>query len=473
MSQAPSRAPSLSFLRALAFSATSLPIAAVSIAMAVYLPRHFASHLGLELALVGTAFFLVRLIDIPIDGMLGWAMDKTRTRIGRYRVWTIAGAPLLMIGVYALFFAPHGVGLAYLVVWLLVIYCGNSMLDLSHRAWAASLAPRYNDRSRLFGILIAVGVLGSASVIAIPILSEARGIADAGNVELMGWFVLVLAPLATLVVVLSTPERVAPTIPGHEFKLKDYGALVVRPSFLRIVLADLFLSFGPGWMSAIYLFYFTDSRGFTTGQASILLATYILAGIVGAPIMAKIATVFSKHRTVMMTTTAYSLCLLTFPLIPQGSLPVGVAALFAAGVFASGFNLLTRAMTADVADEVRLEQGRERSGLLYAMTTMTTKIAGALSIGATFWVLELVGYRAEHGAVNTPEAIHNLELVYLIGPVVCVMIGGLCMIGYRLGAEQHAEIRRRLDERDALYDEHGILEPLTAEPAVPTEPGRR
>ena len=103
----------------------------------------------------------------------------------------------------------------------------------------------------------------------------------------------------------------------------------------------------------------------------------------------------------------------------------------------------------------------------------TTKIAGALSIGATFWVLELVGYRAEHGAVNTPEAIHNLELVYLIGPVVCVMIGGLCMIGYRLGAEQHAEIRRRLDERDALYDEHGILEPLTAEPAVPTEPGRR
>jgi Na+/melibiose symporter-like transporter len=459
-------------LRALTFSATSLPISALTIAMAVYLPRHFASHLGISLALVGTAFFIVRTIDIPVDGIFGWAMDKTRTRLGRYRLWTILGAPVLMAGTYALFFAPDGVGLVYLVAWLLVLYCGNSMLDLSHRAWASTLAPRYDDRSRLFGVLIAVGVLGSASVIAIPIINEARGVADAGNVSMMGWFILALTPVAITLVVLTTPERIAPSVPGHEFKLRDYGALIMRPTFLRLILADLFLSFGPGWMSAIYLFYFTDCRGFTTGQASILLATYILAGIIGAPAIARIAIRLSKHRTVMMTTTGYSLTLVTFTFIPHGSLPFGMAALFVAGVFASGFNLLTRAMTADIADEVRLEQGRERAGLLYAMTTMTTKIAGAVSIGATFWVLALVGYQAEEGAVNTPAAIRNLELVYIIGPVACVMIGGLCMVGYKLGAERHAEIRRQLDERDALYDEHPIIEAVTQEAAVRTEPGR-
>ena len=312
----------------------------------------------------------------------------------------------------------------------------------------------------------------SASVIAIPIINEARGVADAGNVSMMGWFILALTPVAITLVVLTTPERIAPSVPGHEFKLRDYGALIMRPTFLRLILADLFLSFGPGWMSAIYLFYFTDCRGFTTGQASILLATYILAGIIGAPAIARIAIRLSKHRTVMMTTTGYSLTLVTFTFIPHGSLPFGMAALFVAGVFASGFNLLTRAMTADIADEVRLEQGRERAGLLYAMTTMTTKIAGAVSIGATFWVLALVGYQAEEGAVNTPAAIRNLELVYIIGPVACVMIGGLCMVGYKLGAERHAEIRRQLDERDALYDEHPIIEAVTQEAAVRTEPGR-
>ncbi|HQT55414.1 MAG TPA: MFS transporter, partial [Phenylobacterium sp.] len=97
---------------------------------------------------------------------------------------------------------------------------------------------------------------------------------------------------------------------------------------------------------------------------------------------------------------------------------------------------------------------------LYAITVMTTKIAGAFSIGLTFWVLSKVGYLAADGAQNTPEAIHNLELAYLIGPVVFVMLGGACMIGYKLGA----------DARDALYDEAPILESVTGEAAIPTPP---
>nr|QQZ51332.1 MFS transporter [Phenylobacterium glaciei] len=76
------RARRLPLSTAIAFAATSLPLSAVAIAISVYLPRHYASHLGIDLALVGAAFFIVRMIDIPVDGLLGWAMDKTRTRWG-------------------------------------------------------------------------------------------------------------------------------------------------------------------------------------------------------------------------------------------------------------------------------------------------------------------------------------------------------------------------------------------------------
>ena len=288
----------------------------------------------------------------------------------------------------------------------------------------------------------------------------------------MGWWILLLAPLATALVVLTTPERVAPNIKGQEFRLRDYWALLTRPTFARIVLSDLCLSFGPGWMSAIYLFYFTDSRGFTTGQASALLATYVLAGIIGAPTIAKIATKFSKHRTLMAATTGYSLTLMTFPFLPKGELLVHMVPLFFAGAFASGFTLLGRAMTADISDEVRLDGGIERSGLLFAITTMTTKIAGALSIGVTFWVLAQVGYNAGEGVKNTAEAIRNLEVVYLAGPIFFVLLGGLCVLGYKLSPERHAQIRRQLDERDALYDEAPIMESLTLEPAVPAPTGK-
>jgi Na+/melibiose symporter-like transporter len=60
-----------------------------------------------------------------------------------------------------------------------------------------------------------------------------------------------------------------------------------------------------------------------------------------------------------------------------------------------------------------------------------------------------VGFKAAEGAVNTPQALFGLEMVYLFAPIVFVFIGGLLFFGYELDEERHGEIRRALDERDA------------------------
>ena len=65
-------------------------------------------------------------------------------------------------------------------------------------------------------------------------------------------------------------------------------------------------------------------------------------------------------------------------------------------------------------------------------------------------MLAALGYDARAGAANTPEAIRGLEITFLAGPTVFVVLGGACFIGYKLNAKRHAEIRRLLDERDAL-----------------------
>ncbi|HEX7944703.1 MAG TPA: MFS transporter, partial [Phenylobacterium sp.] len=55
----------LSLPAVLAFASASIPIQALVLAISVYLPRYFASAIGLELAVVGAAFAMVRLVDIP------------------------------------------------------------------------------------------------------------------------------------------------------------------------------------------------------------------------------------------------------------------------------------------------------------------------------------------------------------------------------------------------------------------------
>jgi Na+/melibiose symporter-like transporter len=147
--------------------------------------------------------------------------------------------------------------------------------------------------------------------------------------------------------------------------------------------------------------------------------------------------------------------------------------MFFTGFLAAGFNVLTRAMTADVADEIRLKQGKERSGLLFAMTTLTTKIAAGGSIFLTFGVLSRVGYDPQLGLRNSPEAIEALMLSFLVGPIVFVMLGAACLIGYRLTAERAAEVRRQLEAREATpFDPAAALEGLTGE-ELPTPASTR
>lgn len=475
MTSAPtvSRDPSrLSLPNLITFALPGLPVGALAVALSVYLPRYYAGHFGLGLATVGAAFGLVRLFDMFLDPGIGILMDRTRTRMGRYRPWLIVGAPLLMLGVYMLFLPPNlpagdVARYGYLVFWLFFYYIATSVIGLSHASWASVIASKYHERSRVFGVLQVVAILGATAVLVVPSLLKSHS--GAGDVNSMGWFIVVVTPIGIALAAWRTPEKIVADVAGEKFGLRDYWEMVSRPDMRRIIFADFCLALGPGWMSALYLFYFHDSRGFTFDLARGLLGIYIVAGVVGAGVLSWVATRFGKHRTLMMASTGYSLGLVVLTVMPKGVFLPAAVIMFLLGFLAAAFPLLDRAMVADVGDAVRLEQGKHRVGLLYAMITSTQKIAGSLSIILTFTLLGWIGYDPKEGAVNTPAGIHSMELVYLIGPVVFVMLGGACYIGYKLDHKRHAEIRQALDARDVAVDEASVIENLTGDNALLTE----
>jgi Na+/melibiose symporter-like transporter len=434
--------------RLVAFSQPGLSIGALAIAITVYLPRYYAGHFGLGLATVGVAVMVVRLIDMFIDPLLGLLMDRTHTEIGRYRPWLLAGAPVLALGIYMLFIPPVGVSIGYMITWLFVYYIGGSLVTLSHASWASVIASKYHERSRVFGVIQVVSLIGATLVLIIPIIL-ARQAKSGGDVRAMGWFICAVTLLGVLAAAFATRERIVKDGVHETFGLRDYWEMVSRPDMGRIILADFCLALGPGWMAAIYLFYFHAARGFTTRDSSLLLLLYVVAGVPGAGILSRIAMRFSKHRTLMAAAAGYSIGLVIMTTLPKGSMVLAAPFMFLMGFLASSFSLLDRAMVADVGDAVLLEQGKHRVGLLYAMITSVQKIATALSIGLSFTVLGWIGFNPIEGATNTAGAILGLELVYLIGPVFFVMLGAALYIGYRLDSQRHAEIRAALDARDA------------------------
>ena len=439
----------LSLLGAIVFALATLPLTGVDIALLIYLPPHLSGHLGIPLSVVGGAWATVRLLDVIVDPVLGVVMDATRTRFGRYRPWMVAGAPILMAATWMLFFAKPGIGWLYLMGWLLALYLGRSILHLAHPAWAATIAKGYNERSRLYGVMAAVAVAVSLVVLSLPVINAnlLHG-PDSRNIELMGWFVILMAPLMIGLAVWRTGERISPAH-AQGARLGDYVQLLTKPDLVRLYLAHFSLTLGPGWMTALYLFFNRDYKGLNTSQASVLLLVYVAAGIAGAPLMAHLATRIGKHRTLLAATTAYSLGLCTVLFTPYGSMWGNVPTMLWCGFVALAFELSIRSMLADVADEVRLDQGRERLSLIYALNTLTTKIGAALAVGISFPLLERAGYLAKEGSKNTPEAISALGLIFVVGPIFFVLLGGACVLGWKMTAERHATVRHELDARDA------------------------
>jgi GPH family glycoside/pentoside/hexuronide:cation symporter len=442
----------------LAFAAGGLPLTGLGTAMAISVQPYLAQDLGVGLVPIALAFFWVRILDLGVDPLLAVAMDRTRTVLGRYRPWMLVGAPVLTLSVYQLFMAKRGIGVAYLIVWLLVYALGNSIVTLARSAWSANLVTRYDQRSRFYGYLGLVSVVGVLVVLGAPAVMEFIGHPSHNSVHLMGWMILAMIPAGTLITAWGAREPINADVASHHFTPRDYWAIATKPEVLRIFFSQFCLTLGPGWMSNLYIFFFTAGWRYTQGQALALLLVYIMAGVLGAPAIGIVGGRFGKHRTLIAATLCYSLGLCTVVLIPKGNFLAALPVMIWCGFMANGFDLMTSAMMADVGDQVRLEQGKERMALLFAVTGLAVKLAAAGAVIISYPLLAAVGYDPMLAGRNTPAALNGLEIVFIVGPIFWVVLGGLCFLGWKLDARRHAEIRGALATRDELAASRGALD---------------
>lgn len=430
-----------------AFAASCLPYAALGLPVYVTLPEFYASHVGVPLAAVSLIFLIVRLADIVVDPFLGMVIDRTSTKWGRYRVWMAIGAPILMLSVAMLFFVGQGAGATHLAVWLVVMYLGYSISLLSQTSWAAVLSPDYDQRSRIYGFWQAANIIGVLAVLLIPVGAQAMGYTYVEAVRMQGGFIVALLPVALAVTFFFTPEPRNVTPPPHG-GLGATLALIAKPVLRRLLISDLMLGAARGLIGVLFFYFFEQARGFEREQTSILLLVYFVAGLIGAPIWAVLATKIGKHRALAIGSVYFAVSFAAATLlVPAGNFPAALGAMFGAGLAFGAADLLLRAMMADASDAIRLDMGADRTGLLFSILNATSKLGYAVSVGA-FAVLEWIGFNPEPGAVNDPDVILGLQWLFIAAPVVLLLISALVLRIYPLTPEKHAVIRAQLAERD-------------------------
>jgi GPH family glycoside/pentoside/hexuronide:cation symporter len=104
-------------------------------------------------------------------------------------------------------------------------------------------------------------------------------------------------------------------------------------------------------------------------------------------------------------------------------------------------------MAADAIDLDYLKSREQRSGLLLSFWAFGQKFADAIGAGIAGVLLAFFGFSSN--AVNTPEALMGVKIVYIVIPALLFFASVPFYWNYPISPEKQKRIRAVLDRRAA------------------------
>lgn len=440
-----------------AFAAPAAPLLALSLPVIIFLPPHFAEHLGLPLWVVSAIFLGARTFDLLIDPWIGGLQDRTESRYGRRRFWLGISAPFLFVLLWVVFLGLSP-GVPALVAGLAVfaMYLAYASMMIAHLGWAGELQPTYHGRTHVLGAVQVASMIGQVLMLVMAgVVAQGLGGSNADAVHAMGWTLLLLLPLTTWMALQFVREPYRP--PQPHLSLRDtLRTLFQNKLALRVLLPDLLLGVAQGASGGLFLFYFQFILRFEN-EAQTLLAIYFIAGLAGVPIWWWLARQYGKHVALQGALLFASLTTAGLLALPPGNFLVVAPLMAIAGLAQGGGVLLTRALMADVVDDDELRTGARRSGLYFGVLMTTSKL-GIAAGPITYAILDVAGFVPALGADNSATALGVLTLLFIGVPIALYTAAAISLRNYPLDEEAQAALRAAIEARHAKEGD-GALEP--------------
>lgn len=175
-------------------------------------PFYYAKTVGLDPAVTGTLFLIVRAIDAITDPVMGVIADRTRTRMGRYRPWLLwLAVPFGVAGVLT-FSVPEStaaVETAYVFATYVLMTLIYTAINIPYCALISSMTDDTVERQKIQSWRFVGGQAGGLIIgaVTLPLVEWFGGGAQGWTKTLIVFGVIAVAMF--LACFLSTAERIA------------------------------------------------------------------------------------------------------------------------------------------------------------------------------------------------------------------------------------------------------------------------
>ncbi len=406
-----------------------------------YLSIYLTNALGISPAFLLIITPLARLWDGFNDPMMGMIVDRTKTKMGKYRPWIITGATINAVVLCLLFnnpgFAAGSVGL-YVYAAVLYVLWGmtNTLADIPFWSMVPSFASEEKDRNLVSTIARAFSGLGQGIIsiftpIAVAYLGGVAGskldsmTSDTLSKGFGKWSIITAAGLIffAAVSVLSTKERRI-IVNNDKFSFKGAINVIKQNDQLLVFMLFAMISNAGFYMtSGISSYYFTSVLGDLTLQSKFNLMGTV--GSVLAILVVPVCSKFMNNRSIYklslsMAAAGYIVMAIMGYLIPGNVTLLGICYILTSLGTGSMFVNQT-VMLADCVDYGEYKTGKRNQSLTFSMKGFLQKMAYTIQAIIMYATFTVTGYDGE-AVVQTAQAKSAISFLMFIVPPAMMII---------------------------------------------------
>ncbi|WP_050514299.1 MFS transporter [Aeromonas finlandensis] len=406
-----------------------------------YLMFYYTDIALINAATVGVIFLMTRIIDAISDPVMGFIIDKTNTRYGRFRPYLLFGSVFLGLTAFACFTIPVDYSengkIAYAAITYIVLSIAYTVVNIPYSALTSAISADPDERTKITAIRVMFAVLSGLVVAQIGNLVDFFGEGD----KLLGYryaigFAAFLSTALLWITFATTKERcIADSKSETSYTLKDCVRLLSNNRPLIILSIVFLMTMTAGFISFSMNIYFLEhvmKRPDLIGTSIMVGTITTFLGTFFVPIVTKM---YGKKETAIVILAAFGVAHLFFA---WNSYSVNSVEFYFVIVAAKG--LLNAfawsmgwAMLPDTIEYGEKQTGIRSEGLVYSAFSFCQKLGMALSGVITGFVLTQYGYDPESGI--TTAAMDGIILLFSYIPFVLAVCGSLLLNKFNLSTD--------------------------------------
>lgn len=423
-----------------------------------FLMIYFTDTVGLHPLFVGNLFLVARVWDAFNDPMMGFVVDNTRSKWGKFRPWILIGAVLNSVVLVFLFRKPAGMTGTPMYIYFSIMYIlwgmTYTVIDIPYWSMLPSLSSTKEERDsmsvipRIFASLAWL-LMGAFALKLVSVLGKGD---DAQGYFYLAIGIAVIFVITSVITVVFVKDRScfekASGEKAQRTTIKDALHVIAGNDQLKVFIGvvlcyNLVVQLAGG----VAVYYFTYVAGdknlyaiFTTASQFAEIAALFLF-----PMLSKR---LSKKQVFAIASFSPAIGLASLVIsgffAPKNVVIIAVCgALYKLG---SGLTLgATTVMLADVIDYGQVKLGSRNESIIASFQTLLVKTASAVSAWFIGVGLALVGYVA-NTEQNAATIMGMRVLLGVIPTIITILAFVIYAKGYKLDGAFLEEILKKVNE---------------------------